>query len=103
MKQFSLAFIWVIDIVLCYQILFKGSRAIGVEFTRNNSLQTAKATKEVVLSAGTIGSAKLLQLSGVGPKQELDLLKVSTTPLHSWKLILQNWTHNTKGIIGSGS
>jgi len=35
-----------------------------------------RANKEVILSAGTIGTAKLLLLSGVGPKNHLQALKV---------------------------
>ena len=35
-----------------------------------------KASKEVILTAGTVGSTKLLLLSGVGPKEELQKLKV---------------------------
>jgi choline dehydrogenase-like flavoprotein len=30
------------------------------------------ARKEVILAAGTVGSAQLLLLSGVGPKEQLD-------------------------------
>ncbi|MBD3609494.1 MAG: GMC family oxidoreductase N-terminal domain-containing protein [Gammaproteobacteria bacterium] len=43
-------------------------RATGVHVRINGSeLQTIKANKEVILSAGAIGSPQLLQLSGVGP------------------------------------
>lgn len=35
-----------------------------------------KARKEVILSAGTIGSAQLLLLSGVGPKEDLEPLGI---------------------------
>lgn len=34
------------------------------------------ARKEVILSAGTINSAQLLMLSGIGPKKDLEQLKV---------------------------
>ena len=36
----------------------------------------AKAKKEVILCAGTVGSAKLLLLSGVGPRNQLVKMKV---------------------------
>lgn len=46
--------------------------ATGVQYlTRNGEVQTLSATREVVLSAGAIGSPQLLLLSGIGPKEEL--------------------------------
>jgi choline dehydrogenase len=50
----------------------KGLVATGVEFrTADGGLETVTASKEVVLSAGAIGSPQLLLLSGIGPKDEL--------------------------------
>ncbi|KAJ6483644.1 alcohol oxidase [Mycena vulgaris] len=40
--------------------------ATGVEYIVNNQTQTISFSKEVILSAGTIGSPKVLELSGVG-------------------------------------
>lgn len=51
--------------------------AYGVEYVRHGRIENAIATKEVVLSAGTLGSSKLLMLSGVGPRQHLEELGVS--------------------------
>ena len=51
-------------------------RAKYVEFMRNNNLQTVSASKEIILSAGAIGSPQILMLSGVGPKQQLENLGV---------------------------
>ncbi len=49
-----------------------GPVATGVEYrTAEGSVETVTATKEVVLSAGAIGSPQLLLLSGVGPREEL--------------------------------
>ncbi|KPJ15961.1 Glucose dehydrogenase [acceptor] [Papilio machaon] len=45
--------------------------AFGVEFVRNKMVQRVRARKEVILSAGTINSAQLLMLSGIGPAEEL--------------------------------
>jgi len=50
--------------------------AVGVEFMRNNRKYIVKARKEVIVSAGTINSAQLLMLSGIGPKEHLKEKKI---------------------------
>ncbi|HEY2036039.1 MAG TPA: choline dehydrogenase [Steroidobacteraceae bacterium] len=56
---------------LATRILFEGRRAVGVMYRRGNEEHVARARREVIVSAGPIQSPKLLQLSGVGPAQEL--------------------------------
>lgn len=53
-----------------------GRKASGVEFEKNGTKHIVKAMAEVIVSAGTVGSAKLLLLSGIGPKKHLEELKV---------------------------
>ncbi len=53
------------------RVLFEGKRAVGVEFERGGQRTEARATKEVVLSAGALASPKILMLSGVGPAEHL--------------------------------
>ncbi len=65
---------------LSHKVLFDGKQAIGVEYSKNGRVIEARCDKEVVLSAGSIGSAQLLLLSGVGPGA--DLQEVGVTPLH---------------------
>jgi choline dehydrogenase len=49
-----------------------GLVATGVEYrTSAGTLETVTATREVVVSAGAIGSPQLLLLSGIGPEDEL--------------------------------
>lgn len=50
----------------------KTKRATGVEFWRDGRKQKVKARKEVILSAGSINSAQLLMLSGIGPREHLE-------------------------------
>lgn len=50
--------------------------AYGVQFTYNGILYVAEARKEVIISAGTIGSPQLLMLSGIGPKIHLNKLGI---------------------------
>lgn len=45
--------------------------AYGVEFFREGHYHTITATKEVILSGGSINSPQLLMLSGIGPQEEL--------------------------------
>jgi choline dehydrogenase len=56
---------------LAEKIVLEGKRAVGLEYRVNGSKVTARASKEVVLSAGPIGSPHLLQLSGIGDSDTL--------------------------------
>jgi choline dehydrogenase len=56
---------------LVHRILFDGTRAVGVEFSRNGTVERVEAAAEVILSAGAVGSPHLLQLSGVGDPDHL--------------------------------
>lgn len=64
------------------KVNFKERRATGVSFTRYGQPQNASAKREVILSAGTVGSTQLLLLSGVGPKEQLERLKVGIVLHH---------------------
>jgi len=61
--------------VVCHamvdRILFDGIRASGVQFERNGTSFLARASREVILSAGSIMSPTILKRSGVGPTEEL--------------------------------
>ena len=52
---------------LATRILFEGLRAVGVEYEAGGQKRTARARREVILSAGAVHSPTLLQHSGVGP------------------------------------
>ena len=52
---------------LSRRILLEGKKAVGVEYSLGEKILRAKAGREVILSAGSIGSPQLLQLSGIGP------------------------------------
>jgi choline dehydrogenase len=53
------------------RIMFEGTRAVGVVYEHSGKLHEARARREVIVSAGAIGSPKLLLLSGVGPADHL--------------------------------
>jgi choline dehydrogenase len=62
--------------VLASGIVFEGRRAVGVRYRRGATEHTVRARREVILSAGPIGSPQLLKLSGVGPAAELAALGI---------------------------
>jgi 4-pyridoxate dehydrogenase len=53
------------------RILFKGTRAAGVEFAVGRRREEAFASSEVIVSAGTFNTPQLLMLSGIGPAAHL--------------------------------
>jgi choline dehydrogenase len=59
------------------RILFEGRRAQGVSFVDKDQTIEAHAGREVILSAGAIGSPQLLMLSGVGPADQLRQFDIS--------------------------
>eukprot|EP00914_Ancora_sagittata_P010169 GHVO01019574.1.p1 GENE.GHVO01019574.1~~GHVO01019574.1.p1 ORF type:complete len:634 (+),score=76.07 GHVO01019574.1:425-2326(+) len=58
------------------KVLFEGRKAIGVQVIHKGNVVTTRAEKEVILCAGTVGSTRLLLLSGIGPKAHLGALKM---------------------------
>lgn len=54
------------------RLLFDGTRAAGVTYRQGGELKTARCRGEVLLSAGSLQSPQLLQLSGIGPRALLD-------------------------------
>jgi choline dehydrogenase len=58
------------------RVMVDGTRCAGVEFRRDGELRKVQATAEVILSAGVIGSPRILLLSGIGPADELERLGI---------------------------
>ncbi len=61
----------VVTSATAHRLLLDGDRCTGVEYGVHGRVHTARAAREVVLTAGTIGSAHLLLRSGIGPAPEL--------------------------------
>lgn len=53
------------------RIAFSEKRATAVHYTKNGRAQVATCRGEIILSAGAYNSPHLLQLSGIGPGEEL--------------------------------
>jgi choline dehydrogenase len=58
------------------RVVLRDGRATGVEVARRGGVQTVSATREVILSASSINSPKLLMLSGIGPGGHLQAMGV---------------------------
>lgn len=58
--------------VMARKVVIENGRAVGVEVTdADGTRRTVRAGKEVILSAGFVGSAQLLMLSGIGHAEHL--------------------------------
>ncbi|WNG87247.1 GMC family oxidoreductase N-terminal domain-containing protein [Mycobacterium sp. ITM-2016-00317] len=57
--------------VVVERVLFEGGRAVGVEVTAGSGSEQLRADREVILSLGSLNSPKVLQLSGLGPRDVL--------------------------------
>jgi choline dehydrogenase len=57
---------------LVTRVVFEGKTATGIECKIGAKIQIYNAKKEVILSAGAIGSPQLLQVSGIGPRKTLE-------------------------------
>lgn len=49
----------------------KAKKAFGVEYVKNGKIHYVITSKEVILSAGSLNSPKILMTSGVGPSEDL--------------------------------
>jgi choline dehydrogenase len=61
-----------------HRLALEGDTVTGVEFEWQGKDRTIKASSEVVLSAGAIQTPKILMLSGIGDRAELDRFGIAT-------------------------
>jgi choline dehydrogenase len=66
----------VITHALVHKVLLEGKKAVGVRYEHKGKVVDISAHKEVILSAGSIGSPHILQLSGIGPKAALETANI---------------------------
>ena len=58
-------------------LLFEGRRCVGVRYSMGGGKAEARATREVVVSGGTVNSPQLLELSGIGQPERLKALGIN--------------------------
>jgi choline dehydrogenase-like flavoprotein len=58
------------------RVVIENSCATGIEIIEQGRLRTIRATAEVIVTSGAIGSPKLLMLSGIGPADHLSSVGV---------------------------
>ena len=62
----------IVTLATVEKVLLEGKVAKGIQFTGKDGTEKAFASKAVILSAGSIGSPHLLQLSGIGNRDVLE-------------------------------
>ncbi|MDX2156874.1 MAG: GMC family oxidoreductase N-terminal domain-containing protein [Hyphomicrobiaceae bacterium] len=73
---------------LAERLVLDGKRCVGVAYSVHGEARTARATREVIVSGGSINSPKLLELSGIGQSGLLRSLGI--TPVHDLKGVGEN-------------
>ena len=69
-------------------LLFEGKRCVGVRYNINGQPHEARAGREVIVSAGSINSPQLLELSGIGQPERLQGLGIEVR--HALKGVGEN-------------
>ena len=89
-----------------HRILIERGSAVAVEYEHDGELKIARASEEIILSAGSLASPKILMLSGVGPARALASAGVDVAHelagvgenLQEHPATMQRWTANFRTI-----
>jgi len=83
-------------------LLFEGTRCVGVRYTMQGRAFEARAAREVIVSAGAIASPQLLELSGIGQSERLKGLGIAVK--HELRGVGENlrdhWAPRLKWRVG---
>ena len=60
-----------------HRVEIDNGRAVGVTYMQEGKLHTASASREVILSAGTLESPRILMLSGIGERKQLEEIGIA--------------------------
>ncbi len=93
-------------------LVLEGKRCTGVRYSIANNVHQASAAREVVVSAGSINSPQLLELSGIGDPERLQALGIAVrhalpgvgenlrdhyAPRTRWAIGAKGVTYNDRG------
>jgi choline dehydrogenase len=96
---------------LAHSLILEEGRCVGVRYAVNGAMHAARVAQEVVVSAGSINSPQLLELSGVGRPEVLadagialkhhldgvgENLREHYAPRMKWSITAPNVTYNDK-------
>jgi len=97
---------------LTQAVVLDGKRCTGVRYSVGGAMREARATREVVISAGSINSPQLLELSGIGQPERLQALGIEVrhalagvgenlrdhfAPRTRWHIGANGFTFNDRG------
>ncbi len=97
---------------LAEALVLEGKRCVGVRYSVHGNAHEARAARDVVVSAGTINSPQLLELSGIGEPERLRALGIEVrhalpgvgenlrdhyAPRTRWAIGAKGVTYNDKG------
>ncbi|MDQ1249685.1 MAG: choline dehydrogenase [Actinomycetota bacterium] len=88
-------------------VAFDKGRAVGVQISSKDGDEVVRARREVILSAGSIGTPQLLMLSGIGDADHLSNLGLDVVVdnpnvgahLQDHPLYVLNWETTAKGTL----
>ena len=102
-----------------HRLILESKRCIGVEYERGGQVLRVRAGREIILSAGAIGSPQVLELSGVGRPDVLkahgvkvlhelapvgENLRDHIIPRLQWRISKANYSYNQRasglGLFG---
>ena len=93
------------------RVIIEDNKAVGVIYEKGGAEETVMANHEVILSGGAFGSPKVLMLSGIGPKdqlQDLGIKVIVDAPevgenLQDHLDVVFDYEVNTKDVFGVGA
>ena len=93
------------------RVVIEDNKAVGVIYEKGGAEETVMANNEVILSGGAFGSPKILMLSGIGPKDQLQALGIEVVVdapevgenLQDHLDVVFDYEVNTKDVFGVGA
>ena len=102
----------VVTHALTEQVLLEGRRCVGVRYTVDGVSHIARSNRDVIVSAGSVNSPQLLELSGIGQPERLKALGIEVrqelggvgenlrdhyAPRTRWGISAKGYTFNDRG------